>query len=37
VVEQRRVPYDPTVEEAVALERGLPLWTPDPPALRTAP
>ena len=37
VVEQRRVPYDPAGEEAAALERGLPPWTPDPPAPGTAP
>jgi hypothetical protein len=37
VVEQRRVAYDPDEEVAAALERGLPPWTPDPPAKATGP
>jgi len=37
VVEQRRVPYDAAAEEAAARARGLPPWTPDPPALSAAP
>jgi predicted phosphodiesterase len=31
VVEQRHVPYDPAPEEAIARQRGLPLWVPDGP------
>jgi predicted phosphodiesterase len=31
VIEQRQIPYDALEEARVAAERGMPLWTPDPP------